>query len=371
MDMIEFSEEQSMLLETAAGFCRDNSPIEKVRSTLDAETVDREQWQQMAELGWMGINVPEEHGGLGMGIGSVVPVVESMGRQLMGSPYSASVIVAECLVTAGSDDQKANWLPGLVAGAIGTLAVTEEDGSWKLDNPTATGSTEGDTIRLGGNKCFVTDADVSDIVIANVQIEGEARLVLIEADQIPRENLTREVVIDQTRRSFRLDLDGIAIGQDQVLPGQGLDTVELGSMLLLAAEMSGGQAGVLKLIVEYLNTRKAFNRYIGSYQSLKHPSADILIDLEAQRSHLYHAATMINRADAHDREVAVRMAKACGSEAYAYAGDRAVQFHGGFGFTFECDAQLYLRRALWCQFQFGDERYQRQVLAPLLLSEAS
>ena len=135
---------------------------------------------------------------------------------------------------------------------------------------------------------------------------------------------------------------------------------------MLCAEISGGLVGVLHLIVEYLNTRKAFDRYIGSYQALKHPAVDILLGLEGARSHLYHAATALADDD-QDAETALRIAKAHGSEAFAFAGDRAVQFHGGFGFTYECDAQLYLRRALWCQYQFGDEKYHRQLLAPLLL----
>ena len=124
---------------------------------------------------------------------------------------------------------------------------------------------------------------------------------------------------------------------------------------------------MLHVVVEYLNTRKQFDHLIGSYQSLKHPTVDILLDGEGCKSHVYHAASVMTEGDRTATDVAVRMAKAQASEAFAYAGDRAVQFHGGFGFTYECDAQLYLRRALWCQHQFGDERYHRQKLAPLLL----
>jgi len=146
-----------------------------------------------------------------------------------------------------------------------------------------------------------------------------------------------------------------------------LKKIEYATLLLLCAEMAGGHAAVLNVIVEYLNTRKQFDRYIGSYQALKHPTVQILIDMEASRSHLYHAATIWNTATEDELEIALRMAKAHASESFAHAGDRAVQFHGGFGFTYECDAQLFLRRALWCQYQFGDEKYHRQLLAPLLL----
>ena len=130
---IIFSDEQAMLLETALDFCQKRSPIETVRGSLDSSEINRALWDEMAELGWLGINVPESFGGLGLGIDSVVPVVESMGRYLMGSPYFASMLVVETLVNAGSGAQKARWLPALASGAIGTMALTEEDGSWLLN----------------------------------------------------------------------------------------------------------------------------------------------------------------------------------------------------------------------------------------------
>jgi alkylation response protein AidB-like acyl-CoA dehydrogenase len=140
--------------------------------------------------------------------------------------------------------------------------------------------------------------------------------------------------------------------------------VQRAAWLLLSAESAGGTAGVLDVVVEYLNTRTQFGRTIGAYQALKHPTVDILIGLERARSHVYHAASVLGQAE---EEVALRMAKVESSEAFAFAGDRAIQFHGGFGFTYECDAQLYLRRALWCQYQFGDPPHHRAALAPALL----
>ena len=214
------------------------------------------------------------------------------------------------------------------------------------------------------------DAAQAKVVVASVMLDGVARLVLIQADQIPSGALAREVVIDETRRSYTFQLDGISVPQSQLLDGADFLALEQAAMLLLVAEMSGGLAGVLHVIIDYLTTRKQFDQYIGSYQSLKHPTVQILLSMEACRSHLYHAATLMAAGDAEAAEEAVRMAKAQGSEAFAFAGDRAVQFHGGFGFTYECDAQLYLRRALWCQYQFGDAAYHRELLAPLLLDAA-
>ncbi|MBT5722576.1 MAG: acyl-CoA dehydrogenase, partial [Gammaproteobacteria bacterium] len=249
----------------------------------------------------------------------------------------------------------------------GAMALIETNGSWILDQIEAQAIASEDMFELSGTKCFVTDADAADFYIVSVNVEAKARLALVKREQIPEGNLHREIVIDETRRSYQLDLDGIMVPVDQLLEGSDFQAIEFASLLLLSAEITGGLVGSIHTIVEYLNTRRAFDKVIGSYQALKHPTVKILLDLEASRSHLYHAATVLADDNAGEAEIALRMAKAHGSAAFAFAGDRAVQFHGGFGFTYECDAQLYLRRALWCQYQFGDEAYHRQLLEPILL----
>jgi len=364
---ITFSDEQTMLLDTATEFCRKHSPIESVRARLDADQIDATTWKEITDLGWLGINVPEEFGGLGLGLSCVVPVAEGMGRYLMGSPYNGAITASECLATSGSRGQREEWLPKIVSGAIGSMALIETNGSWVLDQLEAQAIAREDTFELSGTKCFVTDADAADFYIVSVNVQAKARLVLVKREQIPDGNLHRETVIDETRRSYQLDLDGITVPVDQLLEGSDFQAIEFASLLLLSAEITGGLVGSIHTIVEYLNTRRAFDKVIGSYQALKHPTVKILLDLEASRSHLYHAATVLADDNAGEAEIALRMAKAHGSAAFTFAGDRAVQFHGGFGFTYECDAQLYLRRALWCQYQFGDEAYHRQLLEPILL----
>ena len=372
MPKIEFSEEQAMLLETAADFCRGQSPIDKVRDNLESQNgFDASLWQQIADLGWLAVAVPEQYGGLGLGLAGTVPVVESMGRYLLNSPYVATTLAIHAIATSASDAQKQAWLPRLAEGAVGSVALTEEDGNWRLDEIAAEGSKAGSGIALSGEKRYVLDAHLADVIVVSVVMAGAPRLVLIEREQLGGDALRRETVIDETRRSFALNLDGVAVPDANLLPRTGLKDIELATLLLIAAEISGGLTGVLHLIVEYLTTRKQFGRLIGGFQALKHPSVQILLDGEAAKSHLYHAATLLARGDAQGFERAVRTAKAHGSAAFAYAGDRAVQFHGAFGFTYECDAQLFLRRALWCQYQFGDERHQRQLLAPLLFDRAS
>jgi len=369
---INFTEEQSMLLDTAIDFCGKNSPINLVRSRLEEEqSLPSDLWSQIVELGWTGITIPESHGGLGLGFSDLVPVVEAMGRNLMTSPLVWSAISANTVLVAGNENQQSHWLPKIASGAIATMALVEPNGSWLLAEPDCSGTIEGNSVTLSGIKCFVQDATIAEVIIVSVKVNSEARLLLLEPSSIPAEALTREVVIDETRRCYQLTLDGIKVPVGQLLPGVCCTEIEQAAMLLLSAEMAGGHASALNLIIDYLKTRKQFDKYIGSYQALKHPTVDILIGLEATRSHLYHAATMLDdksyEVSDEEKETALRMLKAVASEGFAYAGDRAIQFHGGFGFTYECDAQLYLRRALWCQHQFGDETYHRACLAPLLL----
>jgi alkylation response protein AidB-like acyl-CoA dehydrogenase len=365
---IEFSDEQSLLLETAASFCRDRSPIERVRAGLgDENGCDAAVWQEMVDLGWLGIAAPLEHGGSGLGLAGVVPVVECMGRHLMGSPYVATIQAIEALLGSASDEQLAQWLPTILAGAPATVALMEPDGSWDVRAAAASGVSTGNAIRLRGTKTFVLDAAAAELIVTSIDLDGETRLVALRRDQLPDGALNRETVIDETRRSYSLVLDGIRVPRSQILPGSDFERIERAALLLVCAEIAGGLCGVLHTIVGYLTTRRQFDRLIGSYQALKHPTAEILLAAERSKSHLYHAATTIGRGG-REAEVALRMAKAQGSEAFAWAGDRAVQFHGGFGFTYECDAQLFLRRALWCQYQLGDERYHRRKLAPLLLA---
>ncbi|MFP6726313.1 MAG: acyl-CoA dehydrogenase family protein, partial [Alphaproteobacteria bacterium] len=178
--------------------------------------------------------------------------------------------------------------------------------------------------------------------------------------------LRREIVIDESRRSYSVDLQGVSVPAANYLPAVFLPHLHLAACLLYAAEMCGGTVGVINLTLEYLTTRRQFDQFIGAYQALKHPMVDALTGLEQARSHLYHAATVFDMVEGRG-EIAVRMAKAQAADAFAFASDRAIQFHGAFGFTYDCDAHLYRRRALWCEQQHGDGAHHRKHLAGLLL----
>jgi acyl-CoA dehydrogenase len=364
-----YSEEQIELLDVATTFCRDKSPMDKVRKLIDSESgFDGAVWAEIAGLGWTAVAIPEAHGGVGLSMSEVVPLVEQMGRNLMASPFIATTLTAQTLIGGGTDAQQAEWLPRLAEGVIGTLALAEAHGDWDLTNITATARVDGDRLVLSGEKLFVLWAESAEVVIASVALDGKAALLLLTAEDIAG-RLRRESIIDETKRSFALNLDGMSVATSALLdPAKATATlahIDVTAALLQSAEMCGGTQSVVDYTLDYLRTRKQFGKIIGEYQALKHPMVDAYVDYEKARSHLYSAADSFG--DQGVGEIAVRMAKAAADGVYSYASDRAIQFHGGFGFTHDCDAGLHRRAAIFHASQFGDAAWQRAKLGDLLL----
>ena len=366
---LEFSEEQSMLLDVAREFCRDKSPIAAVRQQLETETgFDPGLWSEMVSLGWTGIALPESCGGSRLGAATVVPVVEAMGRAMLGTPLISSTLAGQLLLRAAGADRADTELGEIAAGMPATVALLE-NGDWGDDVLRVNVAADG---VLRGSKKYVADAGVAKLFVVVVDYQGEPALALIRAEQLPPAAIRQNTLIDQTRRSATVDFSGVSVPENGLITGDSvaaaLRDYRLLGALLIAAEATGSAAACLDTTVEYLKTRKQFGKLIGSYQALKHPAVDILNAVEDARSFVYHAATLATDAPLDsDAEIACRMAKAHASETLLFAGDRAVQFHGGMGFTWECDAQLYLRRALWAQYAFGDAIHHRRHLADALL----
>lgn len=394
---ISFSDEQAMLLDSAVAFCRERSPALTVRGLLTSDSgFDRDLWTQITQLGWNGIAIPERFGGSGLTLGHTALIAEPMGRHLLALPFLSTQLAIQGLLAGGSEAHQISWLPRLADGAIGSVAVFEDDGDWDLSRPQARATVSGASATLHGAKTLVTDGAAADLLLVSVMLDGAPALAVLATAGLAAGALQRETIIDETRRSYRLSLDGLTLPADALITGAAaraaLAAIQRAGWLLAAAEAAGGIAGVLDVVVDYLNTRSTFGRKIGSYQGLKHPAADMLIGLERARSHVAHAATLLVDAagagsdagatvgatagatagssaaasPAAAVEIALRMAKAEAGDSFIFAGDRAVQFHGGFGFTYDCDAQLYLRRALWLQPWFGDAAHQRQQLADAL-----
>ncbi len=368
---VGFSEEQGSLLEVATTFCREQSPIAKVRRLMEDETGhDPAVWTQIAELGWLGVAIPEDFGGSGLGLAEVAPIMEQMGRNLLSTAFASTTLAAQALIAGGTDAQRQAWLPKLATGTAATMALVEAGGDWNLEVVACEAQEAGaGRIRLSGQKFLVSDAAAAEAIITSVMWRGKPALVLIPATALPDGALRRETIIDETRRAYALSLDGIDLALDALLDtdlaSATLAHVHLAANLLAAAEMCGGTQAAIDLTVEYAKTRKQFGQPIGAHQGVKHPLVDAYVQYEQARSHLYAAAHCFG--EQGTGEIAVRMAKATADAVFAFASDRAIQFHGGFGFTWDCDAQLYRRRAIWHASQYGDAAWHRRKLADLLL----
>ena len=367
---IGFTEEQVDLLSAAERFCREKSPMEKVRSLMETERgYDADVWKEIGALGWLGISIPEEYGGVGLSLTELVPVAEQMGRRMMHTPFVSTTLAAQAIVMGGTEAQKAEVLPQIAEGAAATLALSETNGDWDLENISATVTPDGSGYALSGTKTFVADLRAAKWIIVSIKLNDNIALAVIPKSSIPDSAIRRETIIDETKRSYELNLEGIIIGaadiMDRAKREAALKHIHLAANLLGAAELTGSCQSCIDYTVEYLGTRKQFGKLIGAFQALKHPTVDAFVDYQKSRSLLYTAA--FNYGQQGQGEIAVRMAKSKAIDAAAFAADRSIQFHGGFGFTYDCDAQLYRRRAIFHASQYGDARYHKQKLAELLL----
>ena len=367
---IGFTEEQVDMLGAAERFCREKSPMEKVRALMETESgYDADVWKEIGALGWLGIAIPEEYGGVGLSLTEVVPVAEQLGRRMMHMPFVTTTLAAQAIMMGGSEAQKAEILPQIAEGAAATLALSETNSDWDLENISATAAPDGSGYALSGIKTFVTDLLAANWIIVSVKVNDNIALALISKSSIPDSAIRRETVIDETKRSYELNLEGILIGADDIMKRAKTEAtlkhIHLAANLLGAAELTGSCQSCIDYTVEYLGTRKQFGKLIGAFQALKHPTVDAFVDYQKSRSLLYTAA--FNYGQQGQGEIAVRMAKSKAIDAAAFAADRSIQFHGGFGFTYDCDAQLYRRRAIFHASQHGDARYHKQKLAQLLL----
>ena len=220
-DKITFTDEQAMLLDIATNFFRDKSSIPAVRRQIASESgFDRELWGEIAELGWPGIAVPERFGGSGLSLADVAVIVEPMGRYLAGTPFVSTQLFIQALLAGGTEQQLRDVLPQICRGAVGSVALFESDGDWDLEHIESPAVIAADAARLSGAKTLVCDAAVADFVLVSVSLDGAPAFALVKAADLPRERRTRETVIDETRRAYRLDLSGVSVAASSLVTGE-------------------------------------------------------------------------------------------------------------------------------------------------------
>ena len=368
----DLSEEQRILQQSARKFFGRECPSERVRELMETETaVDDALWRGLAEQGFIGMTLPEEYGGLGVGLVELAVVAEEMGRACVPGPFLSTLWAAALIAEAGNDEQCRRYLqPIAEGGATATVALLERAASWDPAAVQFAAEADSDGIRLTGQKLFVGDAAAADHVICAARTGGDLVLAVVPA-KASGMTTTAMPAIDRTRKLYKIDFDGIRVPAENVLAvGQAAQAALERSMQIatvaVCAELVGIMNWVLETTVEYAKTREQFGRPIGTYQAVQHQCADMLLFAESARSAAYFAAWALSENDeAASRAVAI--AKAYCSDAGREVGNRGVQVHGGIGFTWEHNMHLYYRRAKADEILFGDATFHRERVARLAI----
>ena len=372
-----FSEEQEMLRKSARDFLAKESPMTYVRQMMeDDRGFTDAQWKKMAELGWMGLILPEQYGGAGLDFVDLVVVLEEMGRVVLPGPFFSTVILGGvALLEGGSPAQKERYLPRLAAGDLRlTLAQLEPNARWDAEGIELEARKVTDGYRLSGTKLFVPDAHVVDLLVVAGRTPGSkggegVSLFLVDAKS-PGITTTLLKTMDQTRKLCEVVLQDVSVPADRVLgePGKGwqlLERIVDRGKVGICAEMCGGAARVLEMSVEYAKVREQFGRPIGSFQAIQHKCANMLVEVESSKSATYYAAWAVANGVA-ESPLAAAMAKAYCSDAYRHTAGEGILIHGGIGFTWEHDMHIYFKRAKSSEVTFGDATWNREIVAQLI-----
>ena len=366
---LDLTEEQEMLREAMAGLCADAA--ESVRALEnDSRGFDDGFWSQLVAMGLTGLMIPEEHGGSAMGLLDATIVYEELGRSLVPSPhFVSSVVSAGVLQAGGSADQQAEWLPRIAAGeAILTPACLEPDNGTGPSGVQLAAVSDGNDVVLTGVKRHVAFASSADRLIVSAREPAGVSLFLVDPSATGV-TLTQQLTVASDTQ-YRIDLEGVRVPTaDRIgAPGTGWDTwhaAMLDAVVLVAAQAIGAAEASHTLATEYAKIRHQFDKPIGSFQSISHYLADGIAAIDGGRVLVHQAAWTSDQG--RDTATLAPMAKLFATQTCRDVAATTIQIHGGLGFTVECDAQLYFRRAKSWQLNWYDDTHLEDLIAAELL----
>jgi alkylation response protein AidB-like acyl-CoA dehydrogenase len=367
-----FNDEQREIQAGAKRLMAETASLEQVVALSETETGwDRDAYAQLAELGWTGLHVPEEHGGVGLTYVELIVVLEQMGGSLYPSPFFASVcLAANALIEAGDlSDENAALLAAIAGGEkTATLAYVEPGGKYRPPDVQLTAKSDGGDYVLNGKKSYVIDGTTADSVIVVARTgdgDGDIALLSVDGDAA---GLTRAPAhaVDETRKLATLDFADVRVPASAVLGEAGNSwpllntTMQLGAVAL-AAESLGAAQHCFDTALTYTKDRFQFGKPIASFQAIKHICADLLMAVEGSRSAAYYAGWVA--AEERDELPSIApLAKAQVAEAFWEVARANIQLHGGIGFTYEHEAHYYYRRATSSRVLLGDTAFNREML---------
>jgi len=367
------NDEQTMLSKTAQEFIRERAPAARIRTFRDSKDeigFSRELWSEMAELGWLGLQIPESYDGLGLGFFDLCVVLEQSGRELMPEPFVSTLLLgAQALLLGGTDAQKKALLPAIATGETLVTLGYEEAGAQLAASSVATVARKtADGFDLNGEKLQVLDGHLADrIIVSAATSESGYTLFLIDPTQ---SGVT-------TKRQCRIDglnaaivrLQGVSVKNDAVvgeLDGGAalLQSVFDRASVGLAAQMLGASEQAFADTIDYIKEREQFGVPIGSFQALQHRAVSVYTEIALTRSVVLAAARAIDESP-EDVPKLASLAKATASETFMHAAKEAIQMHGGIGVTDEHDIGFYIKRAQATYMTFGKPSQHRQRWAEL------
>ena len=377
MSDLVLTEEQQLLQSTAADFARQSLPVSRLRALRETgDGFARDLWREMGNLGWPGMLLPEEYGGLGLGYADAVVVLEELGKVLAPEPFLSTVLLAgNAVLLGGSAAQKQEILPRVASDeAVLAFAHHEPRARHRMHHVATRAAAQSDgSFTISGVKDVVLDGTAAERLVVSARTSGgnddrDGISLFLVDPHAPGVTVTRQQLVDH-RSAALVRLDGVKVPADAQVGtlGKGADVIDATldrATVGLCAEMLGGMVRAAEMTFAYLKERKQFGVVIGTFQALKHRAARMFIEIELGRSVVMAAARALDEG-ARDTAMLVSVAKARLSEGYVLVASEAVQMHGGIGMTDEHDVGFYLKRARAAEILLGDAPYHRDRYAKL------
>ena len=371
------NEDQQMFRDATKRFAAERAPVaqlRKLRDQNDGVGFDRDVWKEMAQMGWAGVLVPEEHGGAGFGYVGAGLIAEEIGRNLSATPLlSTAVLAVTALLRGGSATQKEALLPAIAGGDL-IVALASDENNRHAPHSIATRATGGGgKFKLNGRKIHVLDGHVADRLIVTARTSGDVEsrdgitLFVIDA-KASGVSITRTPTVD-SHNAASIDLRDVAVSETDVIGtfDKGafvLDAVLDAGRAVLAAELLGVAEESFERTLGYLRDREQFGTKIGTFQSLQHRAAHLFCEIELVRSVVLRTLQALESQEPTAANL-VCLAKAKATDVARIATNEAVQMHGGIGMTDEFDIGFFMKRARAAGETFGDYYYHADRYAQL------
>jgi alkylation response protein AidB-like acyl-CoA dehydrogenase len=364
-----FTPEQDEAADLAARILTDRATNERMKAVeADGDRFDADLWSELGSAGLLGLALPEEYGGAGLGLVELARVLVEVGRRVAPVPLAAHGPAARLLAEAGTGEQKQTWLVGAASGASVLTAAVAEDRAFAPERPTTVATPDDDGHRLTGRKAVVPAGTRADLFLVPAETPSGVGVFLVEPGD-PGVTVTAQRFSDGDTVA-RLDLDGVPVGAGRVLGGpDGEAAHRLRLLLLLAAsaQQLGVTEGALELTSTYARTREQFGRPIGTFQAVSQRLADGYIDVLGQRLTLWQAAWRLQEGLPADQAVAV--AKLWAADAGHRLAHTTVHVHGGVGIDLDGEAHRYFTAAKRFEFAYGGATEQALHIGRTLAAE--